>query len=145
MMGGDSNKTVLEWLLIGLQNLELGGTIRNADLDFSIFFQSEELGALIEREEKRILKPLNIYLWKKGDAMLGYEFYSEKRRCTIISKIPSWSLAGGEVTPDNLSGSYFLSAIPSNFSKNTEARIYTSMGDCVFSVDEDKNSKKRSK
>jgi len=129
------NQGFLEESLARLASLQPGQKLRFEDLDLALFWLSN--GLVVEREDRRLFRPLEIWLWKRTETNIGYDISSRGKRYALISDGTDWHLAGGEISPDNLNGNHYLRMPLVNFSLNTEARLYSARNENVFSVDLD--------
>ena len=120
----------LNHFLSKLKNLNRGDKI-SCEFDFSVF--TYMLNIWVERGDKRITKPLEVLLWKKEQDKRGYEISGKDKRHILISN-QNWEISGGIVNPDNLRGEHFLKIPVDNSVKNTEARLYVSRSDSVYSI-----------
>lgn len=129
------DKTNLEIFLARLNHQGEGIIIPNKNFYFTMFCFDPESRSFLELENRRPSTPPSIWLWKKDEKKLYYCLFSKNEEFPIISEYPGWHLSGGRVTPDNQTGSYFLSTPASNFGSNMEARLYESRNRNVCSIE----------
>src|SRR3990167_6126999 len=112
---------ILSEILAKLENLQVGECFSGVDLDFTIFYNYEK--TLVELESRRITRPLEIEVLKRGEKMTAYKLTSGGKEAIVMSE-KAWNLDGGFVNPDNLAGNFFLQLPLLSSTSELEARLY---------------------
>lgn len=91
-----NNRANLGEFLNKIRALEVGETLRSQDFDFSVFALSSHLGALFERKDKRLLRHLDLKLWRRRRENIEYNLSSDGESRLILSGDSDFRVAGAE-------------------------------------------------